>query len=360
MVGRTLAVFAVFAAATSLAAQAPILTTPSRFGDLYRAYERGQPDIIASTLQSRTDLEGIRVDYLDALAQWRTAWDPRHATFALEVAIRAYEVRWTDPWRLLIAARDLVTTRPDPPGAKSENDRFELTFHKAAIAYLAGVPMPDEVGAYLAPIAARVTTGMKTRTPPALSDARVMLAAAMAEETRTLPAGLGATGTLRSWVISPGDGALRTRLEGVIDMLTPVAAAPDTAAEVAIRRAFLLHRLGAHARALETLDAAPPTSDPVVGYWRALIRGRVLSSVGRLDDAAEAFERAAALHPQAQTPAIALSVLLLKVNQRDRAMAWATRARTTTAAGADPWPQYWLGDRRFLAGWIADLRRAQP
>ncbi len=59
-------------------------------------------------------------------------------------------------------------------------------------------------------------------------------------------------------------------------------------------------------------------------------------------------------------PAIALTGLLLRSGERDVAIAWAERARTTPESPIDPWALYWAGDRRFLASWLVELRRARP
>ena len=52
------------------------------------------------------------------------------ATFALEIALTAFARRWPNPQTFLTAARDIVTARPDAPGARPDDDRFELRFHR--------------------------------------------------------------------------------------------------------------------------------------------------------------------------------------------------------------------------------------
>jgi tetratricopeptide (TPR) repeat protein len=82
--------------------------------------------------------------------------------------------------------------------------------------------------------------------------------------------------------------------------------------------------------------------------------------LGRPQEAIASFERAAALKPDAQTPAVALTSIFLKLDDREQALGWAERARTTTENRNDPWPQYWSGSARFLERWLADLREFRP
>jgi hypothetical protein len=127
-----------------------------------------------------------------------------------------------------------------------------------------------------------------------------------------------------------------------------------------VRRGFLLFRLGRRAEALAVLTATGNIADATLGYWAALFRGRVLETEGTPDDAAAAYERAAALFPGSQTPAVALASLWKRHDRPIDAGRWAAAVTSGQRAGLDPWWEYWSGDYRLLTTWVAALRSSRP
>jgi hypothetical protein len=77
-----------------------------------------------------------------------------------------------------------------------------------------------------------------------------------------------------------------------------------------------------------------------------------------VDEAIAAYERAAALYPDAQTPAAALVPVLIKANRLDEALRWSAVARTRTSTAADPWWQYRSSGGRLVTDWVHELRAA--
>ncbi|MCC7009937.1 MAG: VWA domain-containing protein [Acidobacteria bacterium] len=334
--------------------------------EIYAAYAAGQSSVIGERLRTREDFERIRPDVMRGLARWRQDWTPRRAAFALELSIAAIARHWPNPLGFVTSAREIVTSRPDPPGRNPEDDRFEMLFHRSAVAVLASVDAPREVEAYLEAIADRVATDGRPPTAARLVDSRLSLARAAARERLTLPATsarrASAAGAPWSWVATPEAREERRRLQDVLDLLDVAAlvGTPDAATrdEIAVRRAFVSYRLGHYAEALAILDGHP-AADPLVASWRDLLRGRTLAALNRLDDAAAAYEQAARLAPGAQTAAVALASIRLRLGDREGAERWAAIARTMTAE-PDPWTTYWTADSRFLPAWIADLRHGRP
>ena len=254
-----------------------------------------------------------------------------------------------------------MTARPDAPGVRPDDDRFELRFHRGATALLAAGDGPHAVEAYLNSIQHRVALSSNPPKSAVLKDARLLMAQASAREAQTLMLLLSVASTRddpHAWVVAKDDGRTRRLLEGTAELLALAAADEEARGEASVRRAFILYRLGANQEALALLDATA-TTDEDVDYWRALIHGRVLLALGRQQEAIAAFERASAVAPDAQTPAVALTTIFLKRGDREQALGWAERARTTTENRGDPWPRYWGGNGRFLARWIADLREGQ-
>jgi VWFA-related protein len=351
----------VSSASTSAASAAR--RTPTPFDALYDEYASGQGMVVLDRFRTVDDFERYRPDMIAALADWKKAWSPRRAAFAMEIALTAFVRRWPNPQMFLEAARNIVIGRPDAPGTRPDDDRFELRFHRAAVAMLAAVDGPHGVDSYLASIQHRVVLSSTppkdvVKKNPMLKDSRLVMAQAMAREVQTLMLLLSVGSRRddpRTWVVSKDDTKTRRQLDEVGQLLELAAADEETRAEASVRRAFILHRLGANPEALALLDA-PSAADEVVDYWRALIRARVLLALGRQQDAIASFERAAMFAPDAQTPAVALMALFVKLGDREQALGWAERARTTTENRGDPWPQYWSGSTRFLAQWLADLR----
>jgi len=337
--------------------------SPTAFDGLYTEYASGNAAILSERLRTRDDFERFRPDMVSTMARWRTEWAPSRAAFALDIAITAFMRGWPDPRSFLKVASDIVTARPDPPGTVPADDAFELLFHKTAIALLAGLNAPRDVLSYLEAIRERVVTAADGGEGARMADPRLILARAMAHEVQTLPIALAARrddDDLRSWVVAEGSRDARRRLQNVLELLDAAAQYTATRTEASVRRAFILHRLGDHANALAVLDAIGPVPDQTVDYWSSLVRGRVLTSLERLPDAVGAYERAAAIVPGAQTPAVALAALQLRIGNHESALRWAALARSTREDQIDPWPHYWAGDSRFLAAWLAQLRGTRP
>jgi hypothetical protein len=336
----------------------------TRFDDLLATYAAGDTAVIAREFRSAADFERVRPELVTTLSRWRSEWSPGRAAFALDIALTAFAQRWPDPGRFLAAARDIVIARPAPFGAQPADDAFELRFHRAAVAVLAALNAPRDVEHYLDSIASRVATTREGLGAGRPVDARLVLARATARELLTLPILLAAASrqddVRRSWIAPDGDGEARRRLRAVLEPLDVAVEHADTRVEATVRRAFVLHRLGDHAGALAALDGVAAEGDAVIETWRALIRGRILAALDRPADAVAAYERAATLAPEAQTPAVALAALHLRRGTREQAVTWAARARSTPDGGRDPWPLYWTGDSRFLPGWLDELRTSRP
>jgi tetratricopeptide (TPR) repeat protein len=133
------------------------------------------------------------------------------------------------------------------------------------------------------------------------------------------------------------------------------------AAEAAVRRGLLLIRLGRPGEALKALDEAEAAGgDDAVRYWTWLFRGRALEQLERHVDAAGAYERATAIVPGAQPPAVALASLWQRHDRPAEALAWARRAMNTPAGTTDPWWFYWRGDLRHATDRLAAVRRGRP
>jgi tetratricopeptide (TPR) repeat protein len=134
-------------------------------------------------------------------------------------------------------------------------------------------------------------------------------------------------------------------------------AAPDFT-EARVRLGYVLGALGRHDEALAELQAtlAAP-ADRRTRYYGALLLGAAQRRLGRREAARDAYERAAALYPLAQSPRLGLSSLARAAGQRSTAarILLKTLPAEQSESLRDPWWEYfWTPlDRadRLLGEW---------
>ncbi len=132
---------------------------------------------------------------------------------------------------------------------------------------------------------------------------------------------------------------------------------PGTEHEARLRAAWVHFRAGRFSDGLALLDAAkgePP--DAPTRYLFDLVRGQLLRSLGRADEAAAAFTSALDVWPRAQSARAALMTLRLSRGQLGEAAALAEDIQKADTADQDPWWVYWFGDGRQFTVTRAALR----
>jgi tetratricopeptide (TPR) repeat protein len=332
---------------------------------LYAEHLAGRVDRLRTAFPTDREFRRARLEIFQTVREWRSGWTPSQAAFLFDLVLVGYQRNWEDANALLAATRDWVVTRPGRPGTSARDDAFEVTFHRAALSLLVGLGYSrlGAADAYVAALNRRVSDGLASGPPDGrLRDPRFAIIAGELLEIRTAPGyqtDLERAG-LSSWGIRADDNELRRRAEQALVFYGRAMLNAETSAEAATRRAFLLHRLGRHADGLRELSVADSSKDRAVTYWAELVRGRVLEALGRAGEAGQAYERAAAIAPGAQTPAVALASLWQRHGQPENAVPWASRVRSGSLAGPDPWWDYWLGERRFLGERLTMLREARP
>jgi tetratricopeptide (TPR) repeat protein len=127
--------------------------------------------------------------------------------------------------------------------------------------------------------------------------------------------------------------------------------------EAFVRLAHVQTRLGRHTDAEATLRTMPQSTDPVVNFYAALVRGMTLEALDKLDDAGAAYQKALDLFPTAQSANLSLSALHQKRGDTPMATTYAQRGIDTPAeqvAEFDPIVPYRLGRGRHVQeAWAA-------
>jgi tetratricopeptide (TPR) repeat protein len=132
--------------------------------------------------------------------------------------------------------------------------------------------------------------------------------------------------------------------------------------EARLRHGHVLGELGRHAEAAAELRrAAAGLTDPQLLYYASQFAGAEEEALGNREAARLAYEQAAALFPQAQSPLLAMSQLFRRHGDRaaalrviDRLFALEETARTQTD---DPWWSYYVVQARDADELLDELRR---
>ena len=343
---------------------------PSAFEALWADYQTQGHVAVERAILLPADYMKIRGDFLRAAVGWKREWQPIHARFFLDLIHRATAQRWLGLYggsdaadELIKKGREFVMARPGKPGQDAAMDEFEVLWHRTVLAMLQGNLAAAVADQYLTAIDDRVGVDKPTPTSERLVDTRLALTAALVKEEFVTPDTIARTLRQSSASVFMADAppAIRARADWTLTQLEIALRVPDTADEASVRKGFLLFRLKRFDEALATLDSRPaPANDPVLAYWRALFRGRVLEELHRTDDALSAFQDASRIYPQAQSPRVAIASLLQQAGRRDEALAQRTAIGALPRDAQDPWWIYWLADRRFVADLLAKIRALRP
>jgi tetratricopeptide (TPR) repeat protein len=160
-----------------------------------------------------------------------------------------------------------------------------------------------------------------------------------------------------SFAVSSDRGELR-QAEGFFRRALEIA--PDHL-EARLRLGRVLGLLGRHDDAARELRQAVATADEdVLRYYGELFLGAEEESLGQFDAAFDAYQRAAALYPSAQSPWLGLSSLGRRRGDRAaalRALQHLFDLPSTGIAPDDPWWTYHIAQGRNADDLLEALRR---
>ena len=131
-------------------------------------------------------------------------------------------------------------------------------------------------------------------------------------------------------------------------------------AEARIRLGRVLGRRGRHEEAARELrQAVAETGNRLLLYYGNMFLGAEVEALGRADEARQAYERAGALYPLAQSPRLALSALATRSGDRAAALEAIETVlhRGSVDQADDPWWDYFVAQARGTDALLADLYR---
>ena len=346
---------------TCVLAAAPAPQQPA-LDSAFSAYSAGDHDAVARIFTHPNDFQRARILDASRLERWLGAWSPSKADFLIEMIYRASVMAPAYVGALVTGGQRYVISRPEAPGASASGDALERRWHVIALGVLQRRWMGENVLQYIDVL-------QTSRPLPASApvwDARVYLARAIGQEQ--VCRAIHATARLDR-MLTELEGAAATPpalrqmaidcMQTAVRLLETAAAQDDVRDEARTRAGFAAFQLGRNADAKQALDAVTSSDDRTLAYWRALFRGRVADALGADQDAERAYREATTLFPDAQSAHIGLALALFRMHRDDDAEGAVRSARTVNPAGMDPWDAYFEGDGRFVAEWIAAMRKAQ-
>jgi hypothetical protein len=321
---------------------------PVRIADGFDAYARGEFEQVADAIRRIDNLIKFAGELRHEATAWVDAASPAEiprrrtvvATVALETSL-AMSVGRAEA----AAAVDLVQWACTLVRRNPVRSEVEHLWHRTALAALQRIMIPgllerqwrDPIRQVLR---AHIGHGLE-RYP---SDPAWSVGTVISIEVST-PASGG----------DFGENPVRQAIRAYEKLFTNEA----IAAEAHLRTAHLLFRrdhrdADAALSHLDHVEAA--TSDPILLYLSALVRGRIRERGGDVEGAAVSYESALTVWPGAQSAATALAAIRFKQDRRKEALALAQVALQKPVR-EDPWRHYDRGDYR-LEELLRQLRKA--
>ena len=362
----------------AIAAAGPVLTAggdsrpqvDSSVDAVLKAYRGGDFDVVAKSFTKSTDfVEKLRINEPRDLERWLGDWDRTKAVFVIELAHVAISRGAQFMTGLTRAGRRYLLKAQADAKTTTDAATVDVLWNRIAVGLLMGLDNPLLVEEHIDALA---LAAKESKRP---LDSRLVLARAIAKETicwksrptadypgAELVALTDATGVrIENNLDAPRQAVRRKHVETHRACLRDAAvrfeaaeAHEDTRVEAVARGAWVLYLEGRAREAADKLAAAKPPDDRVVAYWMALFQGRALSALRRTEQSLDAYTRALALFPGAQSASIGRALELSHLRRLEELDAMSQKVRATAAP--DPWLDYFSADYRFVDRWLYELR----
>ena len=323
--------------------------------DLLDRYDRGDRDAVIEIFKGATDAVSIRNDIEKNGAAWAAAAGPARephrrlvaATMALELANSRMHDKWLKLRELVEWGCQLLRRGPPTEG--------ERLWQRASIAVAEGA-LDSEV-LFNLESSLRTYSHASHAQQRFPADARIAFVSRFAVESPT---------RLGSATVRPGheiglDEPARSFYAAALDTaarrLMPLFNDPEVGAEAALRVGHLLLIELRLDQALAALDvAAKRSQSDYVTYLAYFLKGRTLERQDKPDEAEQAYARAVAAVPNAQSAALADAALLMRRGRTDEANALVAASFNARPRPPDPWRLFPMGDYYRWPAEIAALR----
>jgi len=315
---------------------------PPTVRSLADAFDRGDRLSNMPELRQTRDLPGVIRQILSAGNPWPSI-PRREAVFGLEVlavALASDDAGVQGELPKIADYYAAAARRPAAPPVPSP-DTFECGWHWAAIAAFEGAYRP-------VPALAEVDRALeRCRAEP-----RFLLARAVLTDQRWPVLSVIRDG--RAFDILPLN-AMRAR--EVLAQYQVSMSHAETIAEARVRAAWYLYRSARLAEALPFLDnAGLPSADAELRCIAAIVRGRILRGLGRLDEATQAYRAALDAWPTSQSARVALMTMAVAHGDRGEGESLAESVQTMPENAIDPWWWFWQGDAHLFWPIVTSLR----
>jgi hypothetical protein len=257
------------------------------------------------------------------------------AAFALEAATSHLNQR---PAATKLIEWGCRQVRRNMPPAATPGE-FEHRWHLAAFASLSGAIDPDALEAH--------TAHVKFQFP---KEPRLAFERGVAAEQRAAP-------FVVTDRLSPAEAVKRN--QDAAARYREASADPSVRPDAQLRLGRVELTLG-HAdlalAALKEADSSSPDRD--IQYLARLMQGQALERLGQASQAADAYRRALALAPGAQSALLGFAALQFRQGGREDADLIVTRLLDEPDTVADPWWTYWPADYRRIDVLMTAMRDA--
>jgi hypothetical protein len=338
------------AAAPIRSVQKPTPADVARLDQMLAAYSAGDDHAVEDALRTPDGLASLNA--LTRVFNGTPEWNRMKAAFLLEIVAASSNFLGSRQWAARYGQR-LLLARRDPFGFDANDDRFEMLWHQAALGILQGLRQPEAELDYLDAIEPRLTQASRRGVT---ADTRFALARAIAAAGVCCPA-RNEPSNLTVIYRGPSRPSAPT-FRVAVSLFELAAKEPALQVEALVRGGVLQFQMEHPAGALAWLDRVPADhGDVLLHYSQFLTRARALDALNRAEESAAAYRSARVDYPTAQTPAIGLAAALLRAGATKEAVSVAADARHLPDLPTDPWFEFQKADLRFVAGWLAEIRK---
>jgi tetratricopeptide (TPR) repeat protein len=323
--------------------------------ELLDRYDRGDRDAVVEIFRTAPDVDAMRRDLEQSGKTWTKAAgasrEPHRRLAAATMALELANARMRDKW---VPLRSLVEWGCEllRAGPATEAER---AWQLASIAVAEGAL--DSALLFSLPTNGRSYDHLPHALQRFPRDARIAFAAKFAIQTLGSPGAANLQPHLEPPLDQLSRSVYNPTYDTAVKKLTALFTDPEVGAEAALRVGYLQLAELRFDRAIEAFDIAIAHSQSsYVTYLAYFLEGRTFERQDKPADAKQAYARAAATIPEAQSAALAYAALLMRDGRTREANALVAASFIARPRPLDPWRLFPMGDYYRWPTLIASLR----